>query len=95
MESRFGQTCSALPSDIINFLHDPLACAIALGWDDEIEIQELPLKSELKDGYLSQRVGMGGKPTKVVAKVNGARFSEFWLDTVCMTGREQYSWHQC
>ncbi len=43
-EAQYGQTCADLPDDIINFQHDPLACAIALGWRDGVEISELPLK---------------------------------------------------
>lgn len=88
MESRFGQTCAALPNDIINFLHDPFACAIALGWNDGVEIQQLPLKSEMRDGYLRQLLDPNGKPTRVVTRVNGPKFSEFWLGSVCAT-REQ------
>ena len=34
-----GCTCDGLPHDIINFLHDPLACAIALGWSDGVVIR--------------------------------------------------------
>jgi inosine-uridine nucleoside N-ribohydrolase len=83
MESRFGRTCGGLPHDIINFLHDPLACAIALGWGDGVEIQEMPLKSELEDGYLRQTVDAAGKPTRLVTRVNGPAFSELWLRTVC------------
>ena len=83
MESRFGRTCEGLPDDIINFLHDPLACAIAMGWSDGVEIQEIPLKSEIEDGYLCQTLDTRGKPTRVVTRVNGPKFSEFWLRTVC------------
>ncbi len=83
MESRFGRTCEGLPDDIINFLHDPLACAIAMGWSDSVEIEEIPLKSEIEDGYLCQTLDTRGKPTRVVTRVNGPKFSEFWLRTVC------------
>jgi inosine-uridine nucleoside N-ribohydrolase len=82
MEERYGQTCPSLPQDIINFQHDPLACAIALGWNDGIEIQELPLQTEIKDGWLHQRVADEGTPTRVVTRVDGDKFSEFWLHTV-------------
>jgi len=81
-EARYGQTCSGLPQDIINFQHDPLACAIALGWDDGVEIEELPLKFEIEDGWLHERVDERGKPTRVVTRVNAAGFDEFWLETV-------------
>jgi inosine-uridine nucleoside N-ribohydrolase len=82
MEARFGRTCPGLPGDIINFQHDPLACAIALGWDDGVEIGEIPLKLEIKNSWLHERVDDGGTPTRVVTRANGAGFSEFWLSTV-------------
>jgi inosine-uridine nucleoside N-ribohydrolase len=84
MEARYGKTCAGLPDDIVNFLHDPLACAIALGWHDSVEIREVPLRTEVKDGWLCHTVDEGGKPTKVVTGVDGGKFGDFWLDT--MTG---------
>ena len=84
-EAQVGQTCQGLPEDTINFQHDPLTCAIALGWNEGVEINEIPLKLEIKDGWLCQRVDDSGKPTRVVTRVNGARFSEFWLNTVVRT----------
>jgi purine nucleosidase len=80
--ARFGQTCAGLPDDIINFLHDPLATAIALGWRDGVEIREVPLRTEIKDGWLCHTIDEAGKPTKVVTRVDGNKFSEFWLDTM-------------
>jgi purine nucleosidase len=82
IEARYGQTCEGLPEDTINFQHDPLTCAIALGWNEGVEIGEIPLKSEIQDGWLFQRVDDGGEPTRVVMQVNGDRFNKFWLDTV-------------
>jgi hypothetical protein len=82
MQAQYGQTCEGLPEDIINFQHDPLACAIALGWNEGVEISEIPLKLEIKDGWLCQSVDAGGKPTRVVTRVDGSRFSELWLDSV-------------
>lgn len=78
-ETRYGQTCPGLPQDTINFQHDPLACAIALGWDEGVEIEELPLILEEKDGWLTWRLHTSGKPVRVVTKVNAPRFNEFWL----------------
>ena len=83
IETRYGQTCPGLPEGVINFLHDPLACAIALGWEEGLEIRELPLKSEIVDGWLHQRIAADGRPTRVVTRVDGARFSRFWLEMVC------------
>jgi purine nucleosidase len=82
IEAQYGQTCTGLPEDTINFQHDPLTCAIALGWNDGVEIREIPLRLEIKDGWLWQRVDDDGRPTRVVTRVNGGRFSEFWLSTV-------------
>lgn len=82
MAARFGQTCAGVPADIINFLHDPLACAIALGWREGVEIREIPLRFEIEGGWLWQRVDDSGKPIRVVTRVDGSRFSEFWLSMV-------------
>ena len=68
-----------MPNDIINFLHDPLACAIALEWEEEVEIEEVPLILEEKDGWLYERIHPSGKPIRVVTKVDGPRFNEFWF----------------
>lgn len=81
-EMRFGETCEGLPHDIINFQHDPLACAIALGWNDDVEIGELPLLIEEKDGWLRERIDPSGKPVRVVTKVDGPRFNEFWINKI-------------
>lgn len=81
-EKKFGETCEGLPNDIINFLHDPLACAIPLGWNDGVETQELPLAIEEKDGWLNERIDPSGKPIHVVTRADGPRFNEFWLDKI-------------
>jgi purine nucleosidase len=78
-ETRYGQTCQGLPDDTINFQHDPLACAIALGWRDGVEIESILLTSTIENGWLRQRVAANGQPTNVVTRVNGAKFNEFWL----------------
>ncbi|MGQ0604817.1 MAG: nucleoside hydrolase [Anaerolineales bacterium] len=84
-EAQYGQTCAGLPNDTINFQHDPLACAIALGLTDEVEISEIHLRTEIVDGWLRQLTDEGGKPTRVVTRVNGEKFNEFWLKRVTRT----------
>ena len=79
-EKKHGETCEGLPNDIINFLHDPLACAIALGWNDGVEVEERPLIFEEKDEWLHEQIDSSGKPTRIVIKIDGPRFNEFWLD---------------
>src|SRR5215208_6317428 len=81
-EKKIGEVYEGLPNDIINFLHDPLACAIALGWNDEVQIQEIPLIVEEKEGWLYERIDTSGKPTRVVTQIDGARFNSFWLDKI-------------
>jgi inosine-uridine nucleoside N-ribohydrolase len=81
-ELRYGQTCEGLPTDIINFLHDPLACAIALGWNAGVELLDLPLIFEEHDGWLHEQIEPSGRLTRLVTKIDGPRFNEFWLETI-------------
>lgn len=81
-EKKYGETCEGLPNDLINFLHDPLACAIALGWNEGVQMQELSLTLEQKGGWLHERIDPAGKPTCVVSSIDGPRFDQFWLETV-------------
>ena len=81
-EVRYGQTCEGLPDDIMNFLHDPLACAIALGWRDEVEFENLLLIYEEKEGWLHERIDPSGKLTRMVTKIDGSRFNEFWFEKI-------------
>lgn len=73
---------AGLPRDFINYQHDPLACAVALGWREGVETEELSLNSTIEDGWLVQRVEDGGRPTKVITRVDGRAFDDFWLRTV-------------
>ncbi len=82
MEEKFGKTCSGLPKDHINFQHDPLTCAIALGYRDGIEIKEIPLILEEKNGLLYEIIDNKGKVFKVVTKIDGPKFNKFWFDQV-------------
>jgi hypothetical protein len=89
MESRFGAIYPALPPDLINFQHDPLAVAAALGWEEGLKIEELPLLIEEREGLLCETIDpVRGKPVRVVTQVDGARFNQFWLDTV--TNRDEF-----
>ena len=81
-EERYGKKFAGLPDDIINFQHDPLACAVALGWSEGVEIEEMMVVSTLDGGFVRQQVSDEGRPTKVVTRVNGSRFADVWLETV-------------
>jgi len=82
-EQKYGATYPALPRDIINFQHDPLACAIALGWRDGVEVETIPLKFEVRDGWLYEIPDSAGPPTSLVTKIDGSAFNKYWLDVVC------------
>ena len=81
-ETRFGLTCAGLPDDAINFQHDPLAAAIAMGWRTGVEIGEIPLTCQMQDGWLVERPDPRGRPFQVVTRVDGPAFSEAWVGWV-------------
>lgn len=83
---RYGPTCAGLPQDIVNFQHDALACAVALGWEG-VTIETLPLLVELEGEWLRERIDPGGRPVRVVTRVDGAKLNAFWLDTVTRGNR--------
>ncbi len=82
MEETYGRTCSDVPADIINFHHDPLACAIALGWSDGVEVAEVGVRSEVIGGWMRQRAEPAGTRTRIVTAVDGERFNGEWLRLV-------------
>jgi inosine-uridine nucleoside N-ribohydrolase len=90
-EETYGKTCSGLPVDILNFQHDPLACAIALGWDVGVLIEEVPLRFDIENGLLRERVDPAGKPMKVVTAIDRDAFNEFWFRL--LTEAEQCQHH--
>jgi len=80
-ENKYGKTCNRLPKDIINFQHDPLACAVALGWSG-VTIKQIPLKIIEKNGWLYEKICSSGKPMQVVTAVEGEKFNQFWPKVV-------------
>jgi len=77
-ERKYGQTCPGLPRDIINFQHDPLACAIALGWQEGVEIETVPLQLDIRESWLYENPDSDGLPTRLLTKIDGNTFNEFW-----------------
>jgi inosine-uridine nucleoside N-ribohydrolase len=76
-----SQEHAGLPDDFLNFHHDPLACAVAAGWDG-VTIEEMKLTPELRGQSLTFVPGETGKPTRVVRQVDPERFSRDWLTAV-------------
>ncbi len=78
---KLGRTHAGLPDDLLNFQHDPLACAVALGWPG-VAIEELRLRLDTDDGYPVLRADDGGVRHRIVTGVDAERFENFWLDLV-------------
>ncbi len=73
-----AQTCANVPDDLINFLHDPLAVAIAAGWRGGIEIERAPLRVDIEDMWLHLRRDHGGKALRIVTRIDGPAFDALW-----------------
>ena len=84
---RVGGEHPGLPDDLLNFQYDPLACAVAAGWDGA-RVEELRLSAQLKDGVLAFPEVPGGKPTRVVTGVDGPPLEREWVKAVHAVGRE-------
>jgi hypothetical protein len=69
--------------DIINFQYDPLACAIASGWQEGLEIETVPLKLDIREIWLYEIPNSEGIPTRLVTKIDGNAFNEFWYHILC------------
>jgi purine nucleosidase len=81
-EEHWGRSCPGLPDDTMAFLHDPLACAVALGWRDGIRMETLSLAWERRDGLLHMRQEQDGRQLPVVVGIDGPAFSSKWLSSI-------------
>ena len=79
--TELGRAYSGLPDDLLNFHYDPLACAVALGWDG-VAVEDIPTHLELRDDRLWMTRRTGHPELRVATKVDGARFEENWLRAV-------------
>ncbi len=93
-ETHNSLTCPALPSDTINYQHDPLAAAIAVGWRTGIEISPVPLSCALRDGWLVEQPDPQGRPVQLVTRVDGPAFSAAWLELVAGPADGGFGAHQ-
>jgi purine nucleosidase len=76
-----GRAYPRLPDDLLNFQYDPLACAVAAGWDGAT-VEELPVAARLSEGLLRMTIEDGARPIRVVTDVDGSSFDAAWLDAV-------------
>jgi hypothetical protein len=78
----------ALPDDLLNFQYDPLACAVAAGWDG-IAIQDIPVELSWEGPMLRMQEREGAVPLRIVTDVDAPRFEAAWLEAVIRASRRQ------
>jgi inosine-uridine nucleoside N-ribohydrolase len=76
-----GRAHPALPDDLMNFQWDPVACAIAVGWDGA-RIERMRLRPRVDDGVVRFEPDGAGREVAVVTEVDGDAFSELWLRAI-------------
>ncbi|MGH8894801.1 MAG: nucleoside hydrolase [Actinomycetes bacterium] len=76
-----GRAHEGLPDDLLIFLHDPLVCAVALGWAG-CPTGEQRLSPTLTGGVLSFRADKAGREVRVASGVDGAAFARRWIEAV-------------
>lgn len=76
-----GARFPGLPDDLVNYHHDPLACAVAVGWDG-VTVDERRLTPVMEDGDLRLVDSDDGRLVRVVSGVDGPAFAERWLQAV-------------
>jgi inosine-uridine nucleoside N-ribohydrolase len=79
--SALGRAHSGLPDDLLLFLHDPLACAVAVGWDG-CRTEQMRLSPTVSDGVLTFVRDDAGRPVRVVSDVDAPAFVDRWLEAV-------------
>jgi len=76
---------AALPDDLLNFHYDPLACAVALGWDG-VTVDAIGTELSLYEDRLWMAAAAGAPELRVVTEVDAPRFEEAWLQAVERVG---------
>jgi hypothetical protein len=59
-------------------MHDPLTCAVALGWRDGVVMETINVETTLTENGLRQRQSPAGIATAIVTGVDRKRFGEVW-----------------
>ncbi|MEP6871029.1 MAG: nucleoside hydrolase, partial [Anaerolineaceae bacterium] len=78
---RLGAINAAVPSDILNFQYDSLACAAALGWDC-LTVENIPLTAGMQDGCVVLNHDPIGHLRPVVTNVDAQQFAARWMEAV-------------
>jgi inosine-uridine nucleoside N-ribohydrolase len=76
-----GRGQAGLPDDLVNFHYDPVACAVAFGWDGAV-IQERQLLPVFDKDVLHFEPDEAGRSTRVVVGIDSEAFSHVWIMAV-------------
>lgn len=70
-----------LPADLLNFQHDPLACAVAAGYEPAAS-ETVRVRSVVREEVLSFEKDESGREVRIVTGVDGEDFRQLWLSCV-------------
>lgn len=70
-----------LPPDLLNFHHDPLTCAVAVGWPGA-RLRSVLITTHVDREILSYAESQAGRMVNVVDGVDAALFTSTWLGAV-------------
>jgi purine nucleosidase len=88
---RLPASFQGLPSDLLNFQYDPLACAVALRWGG-VTVERLPCSFQREDdGLLRMEWREGGAALRTAVAVDAERFEREWLEAVCAASARRSS----
>jgi hypothetical protein len=79
--SSLGRQYQGLPDDLLNFQHDALAGAVAVGWGG-VTADPVGLVPVNDLGVLRFRIDPAGRPATVVLDADGPMFEPMWLQRV-------------
>ncbi len=84
--AELGRAHAGLPDDLVNFHWDPVTAAVAVGWDGAA-LDDRTLTTRVDDGVVRFVDDPGGRPTRVVCSVDGAAFTDLFLERVAAIAR--------
>jgi hypothetical protein len=76
----------ALPEDLLNFQYDPLACAVAIGWDGAT-FRDVPVELSWHGDLLRMRETEGAPTLRIATDVDAERFEREWLEAAIRASR--------
>jgi inosine-uridine nucleoside N-ribohydrolase len=85
--ARVGWDSDALPDDLVNFHHDPLTVAVALGWPGAT-LGRQRLMPFIEDGVMSFETSDSGREIDVCTGVDADAFTAVLVDALGRAQRE-------